>query len=101
MVKTLSFLRRRFVLIGIALLYIYLALHMIGGRQGMFQIAENRAEITALQNQILDMQAKRLKLEQHADQLRAKHLARDRLDEESRRQLGFSHVNDLVIILDE
>lgn len=101
MVKTLSFLRRHFMLICIALLYAYLAIHMVSGRQGMFQIAENGTEISSLQNEILKTQAHRLTLERHADQLRAKHLAKDRLDEESRRQLGFSHVNDLVIILDE
>jgi len=67
----------------------------------MFQIAENRAKIVQLQTEILDTQAQRVKLEQHANQLRARHLGKDRLDEESRRHLGFSHVNDLVIILDE
>jgi len=101
MVKSLSFLRRHFMLICIALLFAHLFIHMISGRQGMFQIAENRAKIVQLQTEILDTQAQRVKLEQHANQLRARHLGKDRLDEESRRHLGFSHVNDLVIILDE
>ena len=101
MVRSLKFLRRHFVLICIALFYAYLFIHMISGRQGMVQIAENRVKITQLQNDILDTQAQRVKLEQHANQLRARHLGKDRLDEESRRHLGFSHVNDLVIILDE
>jgi len=89
------------MLICIALLFAHLFIHMISGRQGMFQIAENRAKIVQLQTEILDTQAQRVKLEQHANQLRARHLGKDRLDEESRRHLGFSHVNDLVIILDE
>lgn len=101
MVSALLFLKRHFVLIGVGLLFVYLAIHMISGRQGLFQIAENRAELVSLQNEIIAVKAERVLLEQHAAQLRARHMSKDRLDEESRRHLGFSHVNDLVIILDD
>ncbi|WP_026147728.1 FtsB family cell division protein [Robiginitomaculum antarcticum] len=101
MVQTFLFFKRHFILICVGLLYTYLAIHMIGGRQGMVQIAETRAELSALQNKIAKVKAQRVGLEHHADQLRAKHLSEDRLDEESRQHLGFSHVNDLVIILDD
>lgn len=87
------------ILVGV--FYLYLALHAISGSQGMFKLAQYDNQIADLQVDIVDVSAKRLALERKAKQLRSSSLNADTLDEESRRLLSVSHVNDIVIVLDE
>lgn len=100
MARFLSNVRRNGLLVLIGLFYLYLALHAVSGSQGMFKLAQYEGQKTDLQEDIVAVKAHRLTLERKAEQLRSSSLNLDTVDEQARRLTGASHVNDIVIILD-
>lgn len=101
MMGALLFLRRHGLMLMVGLLFGYLALHILSSKQGLFKLAAHERTIADLQDDIAQTKAKRLGLEKRAQSLRASSLSADLLDEQARRELGYSHMNDLVIILDD
>lgn len=101
MTRMLKLFRRQGLLILLGIFYVYLALHAVSGSQGIFKLAQYDSKIVDLRSDLVHIQAQRLTLEREATQLRSSSLDLDRLDEDSRRILSVSHVNDIVIFLDE
>ncbi len=87
--------------IVLILLYLYLGMHLLSGRSGLFQLAEMREQKLQLQTRLDKLEQKRLALEGRAERLRANSLDLDMLDEQARKMLNVSYTNEIIIWLDE
>jgi len=101
MKKVLSKIRFTWPLLVLVVFYGYLGLHVLSGSLGVLKWADYSERVEKLDVEITRLQDQREALEKRAAQLRASNLDLDRLDEEARRLLNVSDVNDIVIWLDE
>ncbi|PHR61833.1 MAG: cell division protein [Robiginitomaculum sp.] len=101
MSQTRKKIRFSWPLIVLAVFYLYLSFHALSGNQGLLSWANYSDGISSLREEIDKLQGEQVILELHADQLRARHLDLDRLDEAARQNLNVSHTNEFVIWLDE
>ncbi len=87
-------------LIGIALMG-YFAYHSIHGDRGLLAWVELTKKLEMAQSNLNDLKSEREKIEQKVSGLRPESLNRDLLEQQVRDYLGYTHPDELVVILEE
>lgn len=77
----------------------YFGYHAVHGERGLRAHRNFDQEIAALSVQLDSLQSKRKELEHRVNQFEPSSVDRDLLDEEARRNLGWLHPNDRILVL--
>lgn len=101
MLRALKNLRFSWSVVGLSVFYLYLGFHALSGNQGILKWANYKEEVSTLESEVERLKSEKEHLQLHADQLNARHLDLDRLDEVARRILNVSDTNETVVWLDE
>lgn len=94
-------LRLSLGMVAVLLIYIYLGFHALTGRQGLVSWSKYSTEVSVLETELKDVRGLRTQLELQVKRLQDTGLSLDSLGISARRLLNVSHVNDIVIWLDE
>ncbi len=76
----------------------YLGFHTFHGERGLYALVRNQQELRVLTRELEETTAKRERLEARVTRLRDGSLDLDLLDEQTRRMLGVSNPNEVMLI---
>jgi len=76
----------------------YFCYHMIAGKHGTMAWREINTELSLAKAKLASLKADQHKLEHHVQLLRPSSLCADLLDEQSRKVLGYTQSNEIVIL---
>ncbi|MBL0941253.1 MAG: septum formation initiator family protein [Alphaproteobacteria bacterium] len=79
-------------------LAVYFCYHMIAGKHGTMAWREINNEVSLAKAKLASLKAEQQKLEHHVKFLRPTSLCTDLLDEQSRKILGYTQSNEIVIL---
>lgn len=79
----------------------YLSFHALSGDRGLYALVKETHKLDAVTKELADARAKRTELERKVVHMRSDSLDLDLLDEQSRRILGESGKDEMVIIGDD
>jgi cell division protein FtsB len=90
---------RRFVgpLVLVALVF-YFTFHALNGDRGIFAMLKEQRKLEVLQQQLADVSAQRQVLERRVRLLSSASLDPDMLDEQARRELGYTAPGEAIIL---
>lgn len=79
----------------------YFIYHAIQGDRGLLAWIQLTQQLDTAQAELAELQAARKQLEDKVNGLRPESLNRDLLEEQVRQFLGYSHPDEMVVILDD
>lgn len=79
----------------------YFIYHVIQGDRGILAWLQLTQELDVAQAELTELQSRRQRLEGKVKGLRPESLNRDLLEQQVRQFLGYSHPDEMVVILDE
>ncbi len=83
------------------LLLFYLGFHTVSGERGVFALLRQTSKLDSLKMELADIKSQRETLEKKVGKLSNNNLDLDLLDEQSRRVLGASGKDEVVVFLDK
>jgi cell division protein FtsB len=91
--------RHGFALLGLGLV-VYFGYHAVSGDRSLWAWRQLTAEIAATRQELAEVRAERLNLEDKVKRLRPESLDPDLVDELARKRLSFVDPLDVIILLD-
>lgn len=79
----------------------YFIYHAIQGDRGIFAWLQLTQQLDVAKTELADLKTARQQLEERVNGLRPESINRDLLEQQVRQFLGYSHPDEMVVILDE
>ena len=99
--ERLRYLRRNWPMFALLIFYIYLAIHALGGSQGLMSWVDYKNDISFYETELENIRQERALLEQRADALKSTRIDLDVLDIKAREYVFLTRPEEVTIWLDQ